>query len=73
LGRRRGGYARSLPEPGTVTLLVFWIVCPEPDQATEALNDRGDLHSPAYAGIPRRQTLPETGRVRKVDRQQVDV
>ena len=34
---------------------------------------RSDLHTPASAGIPCRQALPENGRLRQIDRQQVDV
>lgn len=34
---------------------------------------RRDLHTPAQVGIPCRQALPEDGRLRQIDRQQVDV
>ena len=34
---------------------------------------RSDLHTPAFAGIPCREALPENGRLREIDRQQVDI
>jgi hypothetical protein len=34
---------------------------------------RDDFHAPAQSRVPRRQALPERGRLREADRQQVDV
>jgi hypothetical protein len=76
IGRKcgeRGGWIRAREVDAVVAQEHPAAVCRVGVAGQVRSRDRGDFHTPAEAGLPCREALPDNGRVLQTDRQQVDV
>ena len=72
-GRQRGGRIWAREVDAVVAEEDPAAVCRVGVAGEVCSRGRSDLHTPASIGIPCREALPENGRLRKTDRQQVHI